>query len=100
MHHPSPPVELLKLTKDFAKLNLDHSQSTLPTEIAGALYYTSIAAALVRLDMRISQLTDADLRRGLLWARQQAWIDEATKGLLDQALDKLAQDGSGGETAL
>jgi len=50
--------------------------------------------------MRISQLTDADLRRGLLWARQQAWIDEATKGLLDQALDKLAQDGSGGETAL
>ncbi|MEI6392299.1 MAG: hypothetical protein WCT12_14490 [Verrucomicrobiota bacterium] len=100
LHHPSPPVELLKLTKDFAKLNLDHSQSTLPTEIAGALYYTSIAAALVRLDMRISQLTDADLRRGLLWARQQAWIDEATKGLLDQALDKLAQDGSGGETAL
>jgi len=99
-HHPSPPVELLELTKDFAKLNLDHSESTLPNEIAGVLYYTSIAAALVRLDTRISQLKDADLRRGLLWAREQAWIDEETKGLLIKALEKLSPGSSGGEAAL
>jgi hypothetical protein len=92
LHHPAPPVELLVLTKDFAKLNLDHSDSTLPSEIAGVLYYSSIAAALVRLDTRITQLNDADLRRGLRWTREQPWIDQQTKELVAQALDKLAPE--------
>jgi hypothetical protein len=88
-HHPAPPLELLELTKDFAKLNLDHPDSTLPNEIAAALYYTSIAAALVRLDTRITQLKDADLRRGLQWTREQPWTDLETKDLAGKALVKL-----------
>jgi hypothetical protein len=89
-HHPSPPVELLRLTKDFAKANMDHAESTLPTQVAAALYYASIAAALVRLDTRISQLKDAELRDGFLWARGEGWIDSETKQLLDQAARRLA----------
>src|SRR5208283_1295936 len=46
-HHPAPPLELLEMTKDFAKANMDQAQSSLPNEVAAALYYTSIAAALV-----------------------------------------------------
>jgi len=92
LHHPSPPVELLELTKDFAKLNLDHADSTLPSEIAAALYYTSIAAALVRLDTRITQLKDAELRRGLGWTREQPWIDRQTKDLLAGAIEKLGPE--------
>ena len=88
-HHPSPPIELLKLTKDFAKANMDHPESGLPTEIVSVLYYTSIAAALVRLDVRISRLNDEDLRRGLLWAKDQAWVDEETSGLLLKAVEKI-----------
>jgi hypothetical protein len=88
-HHPAPPIELLELVKNFAKSNLDHPESGLPDEIASMLYYTSIAAALVHLDSRISQLPDADLRRGLHWTEEQAWLDEKTKGLLAQALKKL-----------
>ena len=91
-HHPSPPLELLRLTKDFAKANLDHSESGLPSEIVSVLYYTSIAVALVRLDTRISQLKDADLRRGLLWARDQAWVDEKTKALLIEAAEKIPKE--------
>ncbi len=91
-HHPSPPLELLRLTKDFAKANLDHSESGLPSEIVSVLYYTSIAVALVRLDTRISQLKDADLRRGLLWARDQAWVDEKTKALLIEATEKIPKE--------
>jgi hypothetical protein len=90
-HHPSPPIELLRLTKEFAKANMDHPESGLPTEIVSVLYYTSIAAALVRCDTRISQLKDADLRRGLLWANDQAWIDEETKVLLLKAVEKIPQ---------
>jgi hypothetical protein len=89
-HHPAPPAELLKLVKDFAKANLDQPDSGLPTEIASVLYYTSIAAALVRLDTRISQLSDSDLQRGFRWMGEQAWLDEKTKGLLAQALEKLS----------
>ncbi|MGD0261848.1 MAG: hypothetical protein ABSD29_18930 [Verrucomicrobiota bacterium] len=94
-HHPTPLIELLELVKDFAKANLDHPESGLPDEIAAALYYTSIAAALVRLDARISQLPDADLQRGLRWTMEQAWLDETTRELLAEALGKVS-DGQKG----
>src|SRR5580698_8277257 len=55
-NHAQPPIQLLEIVKDFAKANIDHPESGLPREIATTLYYTSIAAALVRLDQRISQL--------------------------------------------
>jgi hypothetical protein len=89
-HHSTPPIELLELVKDFAKANLDHPESGLPNEIASALYYTSIASALIHLDTRISKLTDAELQRGLGWAREQNWLDEATKKLLGAALEKIS----------
>jgi hypothetical protein len=89
-HHPAPPIELLELVKDFAKANLDHPDSGLPGEIAAALYYTSIAAALVRLDAHISQLPDADLQRGLRWTMEQAWLDEKAKELLAKASAKVS----------
>ena len=93
-HHPVPPLELLSLTKDFAKANMDHPESTLPQEVAAALYYASIASALVRLDTRISQLNDSDLRRGLLWAKDQPWVDSQTRSILLAALEKIASGAS------
>lgn len=96
-HHPAPLVELLELVKDFAKANLDHPESGLPGEIAAALYYTSIAAALVQLDTRISQLPAAELQRGLNWTREQSWLDEKTRELAAQAIEKISahQKGTG-----
>ena len=90
LHHPAPVIELLELAKDFAKANLDHPESGLPGEIAATLYYASIAAALVRLDVRMSQLPDADLQRGLKWTMDQAWLDEQTRALLATAAEKLS----------
>lgn len=88
-HHPAPPVELLELVKNFAKANLDHPESGLPTEIASSLYYISIASALVHLDRRISKLADMDLQRGLCWTREQGWLDDGTKELLAKASEKI-----------
>ena len=93
--HPAPPRELLELTKDFAKANMDSAVSALPGEVAAALYYTSIAAALVKLEARISRLSDADLHRGLLWTANQPWLDETTRQLLRQAAEKLAGPAAG-----
>jgi len=92
-NHPAPPLQLLQMVKDFAKANMDHPESGLPREIATALYYSSIAAALVRLDARISQLPDADLQRGLRKAQEQKWLDAQTKALLAGALKKLSGEG-------
>ena len=89
-HHPTPVIELLELVKDFAKANMNHPESGLPEEIARALYYTSIAAALAGLDARISQLPEAELERGLRWTMEQAWLDERTKELLAKALGKVS----------
>jgi len=89
-HHPVPLVELLQLVKDFAKANLDQPESGLPGEIAAALYYTSIASALVRLDRRISQLPDPDLLHGFQRIMEQTWLDEKTKALLAKAVEKIS----------
>lgn len=97
-HHAVPPVELLELVKDFAKANLDHPESGLPPEIASALYYSSIASALLHLNKRISKLPDAELQRGLAWTGEQAWLDEATKKLLAAALEKISNEGKGTKT--
>jgi hypothetical protein len=96
--HPAPALELLEMVKDFAKANVDRPESGLPGEIATALYYASIAAALVRLDTRISQLSDADLQRGLRGTLGQSWLDDATKELLAQALAKVSGGQKGGGT--
>ena len=92
-NHPAPPLQLLQMVKDFAKANMDHPESGLPREIATALYYTSIAASLFRLDARISQLPDADLQRGLSKTAEQKWLDTQTKALLAGALKKLSGKG-------
>ncbi|MGA2747354.1 MAG: hypothetical protein ABSG59_01150 [Verrucomicrobiota bacterium] len=91
--HPVPPLELLSLTKDFAKINMDHPDSSLPREIAAVLYYASIAAALARLDTRISQLTDPELARGMRWAGDQPWVSQPIRDLLAQARLKLEKNG-------
>jgi hypothetical protein len=95
-HHPAPVLELLELVKDFAKANVDQPESGLPGEIAAALYYTSIAAALVRLNVRITQLPDPALQAGLQQTLEQAWLDEPTKALLIQALAKVSGEPKGG----
>lgn len=93
--HPAPLIELLAAVKDFAKANMDSSEDGLPSEVAAALYYTSIAAALVRLDARITQLADADLERGLRWAIAQPWVDGKTNELLTCALEKISSRQEG-----
>jgi len=42
------PLELLRLTQEFGKLNRQAAASELPVAVATVLYYASIATALVR----------------------------------------------------
>jgi len=87
--HPNPPVKLLIMVKDFAKRTSLSPNSLLPSEIAKVLYYSAIAAAILRCSRRITNLNDASLRCGLEWAISLSWIDSDTRCLLQSCRDAL-----------
>ena len=89
LHHPRPPIELLRLTKDFAKLNHVDPSSLVPPEVSLLLYYGCIIVALLRCNQRISKLADDDLRNGLNWAVKQPWADQETRSLFREGLTLL-----------
>ena len=94
LHHPNPPLELLKLTKDFAKACRLSRGGPLPREIATVLYFASIVVAMVRCRRRITRLDDADTRQGVEQCLAQSWLDAATRQLLEDGLKALAGNGS------
>jgi hypothetical protein len=87
--HPNPPVELLKITKDFAKACRLSPRGPLPREIASVLYFASIAAALVRCRRRITGLTNDALEEGLHWVLARPWLDAPIRTLVEESLQLL-----------
>jgi hypothetical protein len=95
LHHPEPPVELLKLVKRFAKICRNDPDNALPSQIVMLLYYGSIALAWTRRRERISDLAPATLRKGLKWLLAQPWLDGDVRTLLAEGLAQLeAVEGS------
>ena len=97
-HHRAPPVELLQMTKEFAKACRTRSDRLLPNEIAAMLYLLSIVVARTRCGRRITKLEDDALRHSLDWALKQPWIDEATRELLregDRVIDGRETESDG-----
>lgn len=89
LYHRCPPVELLRLTKEFAKANRHLRGSHLPGEVAAVLYYASIVVALVRRGERITGLTDAAIVEGIDWALAQPWVSERLKELFREGKAKI-----------
>ena len=85
----SPPVDQLRAMKNFAKACMKRQDAPLPDQVAGVIYYGSIAAALVNCSTRISQLTDDDLRTGFHWVLEKKWVDADVRTLIEAALQAL-----------
>lgn len=83
---PAPPLQLLLLTKRFAKARRHASDSGVPAEISKLLYYASIAAARLRTGQSISELADPQLGQGLRWALVQPWVQEPIRPMLERTL--------------
>ena len=96
LRHPAPPPGALRMVKDFAKAARNDPDRPLPPAVADALYHLAIAAALVRCGERISSLPDAELVKGVRWARGQAWLDPEWQALLAAAKAALAGAAGGG----
>jgi hypothetical protein len=81
LQHRQPPVALLKLMKDFAKACRLSPQSTVPREISSVIYFASIIAAMTRCSRRITRLDNLALLQAVLWALEQPWLEDITRGL-------------------
>jgi hypothetical protein len=88
--HPSPPLKLLCLVKEFAKVRRTRKHAAYPAEAATALYYAAIALALLRHGAQITQLKPDELRQGFEWARDLNWLDEPTRQIFCQAMEALS----------
>ena len=86
---PDPPLPVLEMIKEFAKSLLEHPDSALPREVAGLLYWSAIAAALVCKNTRITRLKDDKLLAGLSWALERPWIEPRLRQILQRAMDVL-----------
>ncbi len=90
--HPQVPIELLELTKEFAKQTLKDSEETQLKEVASALYYASYAAGVVHYRKSIGSMKDNELVPGFNWALKQTWLDDQTKKLIAEAMQLLADN--------
>jgi len=86
LHHPRPPVALLKLVKQFAKGRGGNGNAVLPEPIGTALYFATIVVSQVRAGRRISSLDDAGVRGGADWLMSQPWVDAETQALVQECL--------------
>jgi len=97
LQHEHPPVELLRLTKEFAKQTLKDTQERHLKQLASALYYATYAAGLTRCGTRIGSTKNPDLESGFQWALNQPWLDTGTKSLLNEGAAWLAGEAKKNE---
>jgi hypothetical protein len=90
-HHPRPPIELLALSRQFAKRCRSRSEGELPDEVATVLYFLSIVVAALKHGRRISGLDDQALLDGIDWALRQAWLDVATREIFGEGRAAVAK---------
>jgi len=88
---PDAPIELLELTKEFAKQTLKDSEEMQLKEVASGLYYVTYAASIVFHRKIIGSMKEDELRAGFNWGLKQTWLDKESKKLIEQAVRQLAE---------
>ena len=86
---PTPPKEVLEQVKQFAKSAGDSQDPQLPKQVSALLYLVAIAVARLRLDDRITSADDRTVAKKWQWAIDQTWLDEPTRTILQDALQKI-----------
>ena len=95
LRHPNPPLALLELTKEFAKRSLYSPCPAIPHDVARALYFTSIAAALSHCERRITTLNDDDIAAGISWALSCDWVTDDARTVLLAGIAEVQHGGNG-----
>lgn len=85
--HPAPPANVLNAVRRLAKTQALEAGASGIAPMARALYYATVATALIA-GMKITKLGEDGLLGGLAWMRDQPWLDEKTRQVIDQARKK------------
>ncbi len=89
---PRPPLEALRLLKDYARDQRESPDPLLPSEVAAVLYFGSIAAAELRHGERISTLERTGVRGGIEWILARKWLRGPLRALFAEAIDRFLAD--------
>jgi hypothetical protein len=82
--HLTPPISLLKLSKDFFKRTAKmHPKDSAEHQVAYLYYLLSVVVARLRHGKRITDLSDLELLKGVEWASKQTWVDDQSRNLLN-----------------
>ena len=91
----NPPMKLLSAVKQFAKLHRKDPKSPLPADVATAIYFACLAAAVLSTQGEISELDDKATLEGFKWCQEQPWMDERIGALVREAIVALTRDDHG-----
>jgi hypothetical protein len=83
LSHPRPPLELLEISKEFAKTQMAMPESSWPVPVSHVLYLATICVAKLRCGATITQLDDASQIAAIEWAIEQPWVSETLRCLFD-----------------
>ena len=81
----NPPLEVLRIVKDYAKQAIEIADGPIPEELGAVLYYASICCALLRCGQSISRLDPQAMGEGLEWALGQPWLNDALRELFTES---------------
>ena len=85
LRHPSPPLDVLKLAKEFFKERAGRSSERHPEQqIAYVFYLLVILTASARLGTAISSLTGRDLARAVAWSLRQSWLQGEVREVFER----------------
>ena len=87
---PHPSIDLLNKIRRAAKSDYNSDAALLPRDAAIVIYYACIAAALVRLSQKISDLDEPQLLSAFTWVLRRRWIDAGLVELFTQATAAVA----------
>jgi hypothetical protein len=84
--HPSPPVSLLRLIKEFSKDLRYAPDNGVPDDLLLVLYYAAIVAARVRCRENLTSLDDEAVRQGCSWCLAKPWLTTDIRRLFEEGL--------------
>ncbi|MCX6928561.1 MAG: hypothetical protein NT154_35930 [Verrucomicrobia bacterium] len=97
--HPAPPLELLKLAKEFFKWRTQACKKDSPEWRIAYLFYLLTLLAAGKHASRLSSLSPRALLTGAKWALEQSWIDPQTRQFIVAACERLVKPASASSLA-
>jgi hypothetical protein len=90
LFHQQPPLEALKLAKEFFKWRTQSCEKESPVWKVAYLFYLLCLLASGERAAQLTSLGSKDQLKGAKWALAQTWVDQPTKRLILSACERLA----------